>query len=202
MTHIVRIDASALSQGSESKKLADFFCEQFMQNHPNTQLTQHILAQTLPSHIDEAFIGAAYTPAHARTEQQKERLSYSDQHVQALKRADVLLISTPMYNFSLPSTLKAWLDNVTRVGETFKYDANGPEGLLNIPKVIVIVSSGGDYTQAPLNKMNFVEPYLTTILGFIGLHNVTFVNAPGLAMGEESKTRALNNAQQALLNLI
>jgi FMN-dependent NADH-azoreductase len=197
----VRIDASALTQGSQSKQLADFFWQHFQTQHPNCKVTHYDLASESVAHIDQAFIGAAYTAQAERSAEQNARLAYSDSAIDQLKQADVLLISTPMYNFSIPSTLKAWLDTVTRVGETFKYGANGAEGLLSIPKVIVIVTSGGDYSEAPLNKMNFVEPYLKTFLGFIGLHNVTFVYAPGLAMGEESKTRALANAQQALLTL-
>lgn len=198
MSKLIRIDASALTQGSQSKSLADRYQQQWLEKHPNGEIQQLNLSEQALPHIDEAFIHAAYTPEAQRTPQQKQTLALSDRLVGDLKTASTLLISTPMYNFSIPSKLKSYIDLITRVGETFEYTESGPKGLLNVPKTVVIVSSGGDYTQPPLNAMNYVTPYLKTVLGFNGLHEVDIIEAPGMNMGDEKRSQSLQQAEQQI----
>ncbi|MDG6778555.1 NAD(P)H-dependent oxidoreductase [Thiomicrorhabdus sp. zzn3] len=196
---LLRIDASAqANDASQSKKLADRFQQAWLKQHPEGQVIHHNLADMSLKHINSDFIGAMYTPEAQRNDAQKQILAESDQWVAELKNADALVISTPMYNFSIPSYLKSYLDTVTRVGETFRYGENGPEGLLNIPKVAVIMTSGGDYTQPPLDAMNFVTPYLQTVLSFNGLDNAIMIEAPGMNMGGEKQLQGLKHAEEQI----
>lgn len=112
---------------------------------------------TLP-YVDESFIEAMYTPKDKRTGEQQQKLALSDALVAELKRADALLISTPMYNFAVPASLKSYIDLITRAGETFRYGEKGVEGLLDIRETVVIMASGGDYTQEPASAMNHATP--------------------------------------------
>lgn len=202
MPNLVRIDASALSQGSHSKALADLFERQWRIKHPQGQVQHHDLSQLNLPHIDEAFIEAMYTAEKDRNIQQHQLLEQSNHFVNELKAADTLLISTPMYNFSIPSHLKTYIDMVTRVGETFRYGEKGPEGLLKIAQTVVMVASGGDYTQPPMDSMNFVTPYLKTVLGFNGIDSPVFIEAAGMAMGEEKQQLSLKQAQQKIKSLL
>lgn len=181
MKNLVRIDSSALSQNSNSKSLADVFCQNWQTLNPDGEITQIDLAQENLPHLSEATIFAMYTDAQERSEAQQAALAKSDAFIAQLKTADDLLISAPMYNFSIPSTLKAYIDLIARVGETFVYTEQGPKGLLENKTAYIIASSGGDYTQAPLDQMNFVVPYLKTVLGFIGIQDVHVIQAPGMA---------------------
>ena len=115
-----------------------------------------------------------------------------------IKAQDVIVIGAPMYNFGIPSTLKSYLDHVLRAGETFRYTANGPEGLLTGKKAIVVMASGGKYDEAPAAAMDFVRPYLKTVLGFVGITDVQFVNVQGVAFGPEARTAAIEAAKQAV----
>ncbi len=202
MSKLIRIDASAASSSSNSKALADVFQSLWQQKNPDGTHIQHDLIESNLPHIDEAFIDAMYTPKEQRTLQQQQTLELSDHYVNELKSATTLLISTPMYNFTIPSQLKAYIDHITRAGETFRYGENGPEGLLQIEQVVVIVASGGDYTQPPLDAMDFVGPYLKTILGFNGLDQVTVINAPGMSRAEEAKQASLQQAKQQIAALL
>lgn len=119
--------------------------------------------------------------------------SAGDHHLQKLKACDVLIIGAPMYNFGIPSTLKAWIDRVVRANETFEYTASGPRGLLSNKKVLLVVATGGDYTSAPLAKMDHVTPYLVTVLGFIGLTDVTVIQVSNQGI-QSDKDAALSLA--------
>lgn len=198
MATVLRIDSSALSNGSHSKALADFFQTQWLEKHPTDTFQTLDLSQTPPPHLSEATIGAMFTPAEERSQEQTQQLALSTDYIEQLKKADVILISTPMYNFGIPSTLKAYLDHSLRVGETFVYTDKGPKGLLEGKKAIVVAASGGDYTHPPLDAMNFVTPYLKTALGFIGIEDVTLVEAPGMAGDEASINSSTEQAKQAL----
>ncbi|WP_373019786.1 FMN-dependent NADH-azoreductase [Thiomicrorhabdus sp.] len=201
MTNLVRIDASARFEDSQSKQLADFFEQQWRAKNPNGEVQHHDLTKLKLDHIDVEFINAMYTHEAERTIEQKQLLELSNHLVNELKNADSLLISTPMYNFSVPSYLKTYIDLITRVGETFRYGENGPEGLLTIPQAVLIVTSGGDYTQPPMDAMNFVTPYLKTVLGFNGITSVNVIEAQGMNMGGDKQQQSLDNARQAIQKL-
>lgn len=198
MSHLLRIDASALHQGSFSKKLADHFQRIWTQAHPEGGITHHDLIDFEIPHIDERFIDAAYTHKEKRSAEQSRNLALSDRLVEELRETDTLLLSTPMYNFAIPSQLKAYLDHITRVGETFQYTENGSKGLLKLSRAVVLIASGGDYSQPPLDTMNFVKPYLKTILSFNGIDEVIFVEAAGMNMGDEKQQQSLQAAQEQI----
>ncbi len=138
-------------------------------------------ATTIPL-IDGAWIGAAYTPKADRSEAQKETLALSDALITEIKAADVLVIGAPVYNFGVTGPLKAWIDQICRVGETFAYSETGPKGLITPKRVIIAYASGG----VPLGSaVDMATTYLTQVLSFIGLTDVTFIAAEGVAQGEE-----------------
>lgn len=201
MSILVRIDASSTPEASHSASLANFYQTLWQKHHPKNVTVYHNLIDLNLPHINQAFIDAMYTDEAERSIEQKQILEISNHFVTELKQASTLLISTPMYNFTIPSQLKAYIDHITRVGKTFRYGENGPEGLLNIEEIVVIIASGGDYTKPPMDAMNFVKPYLQTILGFNGLNNITFIEAPGMSRSEEGKQASLDRAKQQITDL-
>lgn len=201
MATLLRIDSSALSQGSNSKYLADHYQSEWLSNNPEGKVIQHDLGINPPSHLSEATIQAMYTPADSRSAEQNAQLNESNQALQDLRQADTLLISAPMYNFGIPSSLKAYLDQVVRVGETFTYTENGPKGLLEGKSAIVVLTSGGNYTESPYNQFDHVTPYLKTVLGFIGITDVKLVVAPDMA-SNDNKSASLARAEKELLEAV
>lgn len=196
---LLRIDASAQSNAkSISKQLAERYQRHWLKTHSHGEVVHHDLADMTLPYVDESFIAAMYTPKDKRTGEQQQKLALSDALVAELKRADALLISTPMYNFAVPASLKSYIDLITRAGETFRYGEKGVEGLLSIKQTVVIMASGGDYTQEPASAMNHATPYLKTILGFNGLHEVRFIDAAGMNMGDAVHAKNLQQAQQQI----
>lgn len=202
MTTLLRVDSSALSQGSHSKELADYFLSKWQSQHHDADIQTVDLAATPPPHMDQAMIGAMYTMPNERDDAQKSALALSEQYVAQIRAADTLVLTSPMYNFAIPSTLKAYLDHILRVGETFQYGENGPEGLLKGKKAYVFLASGGDYTQPPMDALNFVKPYLKTALNFIGIEDITFIEAPGMGMGDDAVTQSIEAAKARIDSLL
>jgi len=192
---ILSVVASISGESSSSRILASEAAGQFLEQDPGSD---HVVRDTsqLITAIDSNWIQAAYTPADQRTAQQRQRLELSDQLIEELVQADRLVIATPMYNFSVPSGLRVWIDHVARAGVTFRYTENGPEGLLKDKPVTLIVSTGGVRLDSPAD---FVTPYLRQVLAFIGLHSVDVVAADGMATApREAMTRARQQLQQTL----
>jgi len=133
-----------------------------------------------------------------RTAEQVERAAFADRFIEEVEASDVIVIAAPMYNFSLPSTLKAWIDHIARAGRTFRYTPTGPVGQLKDKKVYVVLSQGGKNTGSP---MDFEQPYLRGVLGFLGITDVTFVNVEGLAFDAESKAAGFAAARQQIAAL-
>ena len=147
-------------------------------------------------------MGAFFTPVDQRSAEQNETVKLSDVLIAELFRADVIVLGAPMYNFSISSTLKAWIDHVSRAGVTFNYTETGPVGLVRDKKVYVFTARGGVYSEGPAKSMDFQETYLRAVLGFIGLTDVTFVRAEGLAMGESAVDAALTQSRQLIDELV
>lgn len=187
MTNVLRVDASMRTEGSISRSLADKLITQLNAD----TLTRRDLANGT-SIIDQEWINANFTDPADRTEQQKQTLLTSDDYVNELKAADVLVIATPIYNFHVPAALKAWVDLVARARETFRYTETGPVGLLKNKKAYIIVTSGGTALQS---EYDFVTAWLTHILSFIGIDDVTYVDASALMMNEDE---AVNRATSAI----
>lgn len=200
MAKLIRVDSS-LSPQSFSRSLADEFQKKWEAKQDDCKVIQYdFLSQPLP-HIDPFFIESISVPNDQRSEAQIARLQRSNQLIDDLRSADHLLISVPMYNFGVPSHLKAYFDHVGRAGETFRYTENGPEGLLKHLKATVVVASGGDYTQSPLNQMDHVTPFIRTFLSFIGIDEVEFIQVPNMASQGEAQQASLEQAEKEIQQL-
>jgi FMN-dependent NADH-azoreductase len=179
MTNIaLRIDASARREGSVSRDLTDKVISHLA---PARTITRD-LAQGLPL-IDEAWVGANFTPTDQRTPEQVETLALSDALIAEVTAADTLVIGLPIYNFGVPAALKAWIDQIARAGVTFQYTETGPKGLLSGKRAIVVVASGG--TEAG-SDIDFATGYIRHVLGFIGIEDVTLVTADRLMVDADA----------------
>ncbi|WP_292289239.1 NAD(P)H-dependent oxidoreductase [Marivita sp.] len=191
MTHtVLRIDASARRDGSESRALTQRIIDRLAPQG----IIHRDLAVAIPT-IDAEWLAANWTPQDQRTEAQRDTLALSDSLIAELTAADTLVIGTPIYNFGIPATLKAWIDQIARAGITFRYTETGPEGLLTGKRAIVAIASGG--TQVG-SEIDFASGYLRHILGFIGITDVHFVAADQLMIDAEASHAKADAALQAL----
>lgn len=204
MSHsVLHIDSSPLGDHSVSRKLTAKVLAELKESHPDTQIVTRDLGTSPLPHLNGITVGAFFTPPDQRNEALNEALKQSDEVIDELFTADVIVIGAPMWNFGIPSSLKAWIDHIARVGRTFKYGASGPESLLPSSKKVIIVSSrGGIYSSGPMQVMDHQESYLKAILGFIGLHDVSIIRAEGVAMGEEAVKGAMHSAEVQLVEAI
>ncbi|MBU6952062.1 FMN-dependent NADH-azoreductase [Hahella sp. HN01] len=190
-TRILKIDSSARAESSMSRKLAQQLTEQLVAANPGAEVVSRDVSGGLPF-VTEEWIGASYTPADQRTEAQNQALALSDSLIEELQAADTLIIAAPMYNFSVPATLKAYIDQICRAQVTFRYTEQGPVGLLENKKAYVVAVTGG----TPVNSAaDFVSAYMRQVLGFIGIKDVTFINADRIMVDPES---ILADAQQQI----
>lgn len=195
MSKVLVIESSARQQGSVSRQLTDEFLVQWQKAHPSDQIVVRDLAKEQVPHLDETLLGGWMKPADQQTEAEKAALARSNVLTEELLAADVLVLAAPMYNFAIPSTLKSWLDHVLRAGVTFKYTETGPQGLLSGKRAYVLTARGGIYSGSSLDHQ---EPYLRQALGFIGVHDVSFIHAEGLNMGAEFLEKGLAQAKSRL----
>jgi FMN-dependent NADH-azoreductase len=181
MPTLLHLDSSPL-ESSISRELTREFVKTWKAAHPDGSVIYRDVAAHTVHPIDAKWIGAAYTPEDSLTAGQKDELALSEELIGELQRADEYVFGVAMHNFSIPSTLKLWIDQIARRGRTFSYGANGPEGLLKGKKATILIASGGVYAVGtPMGGLNFVEPYLKAVLGFLGVTDVTFVTAGGAA---------------------
>jgi FMN-dependent NADH-azoreductase len=189
MATLLHLDSSPLD-GSVSRELTREFVSNWKKSHPTCQVIYRDLAAHPPQPVDQAWIYAAHTPTDALGPEQKALLAKSDEFIAELEQADEYVFGVAMHNFSIPAVLKMWIDQVVRGGRTFAYGPNGAKGLLSRKKATILAASGGVYEAGtPLAALNFVDPYLSTILGFIGIKDVKFVNAGGTAQLRSGKDR-------------
>ncbi len=193
--NILRIDASMRREGSVTRQLADSLLNRLTTNRPDATITRRDLADNPPTFIDESWISANFTAADTRNDDQRAALARSDALVAELKAADTLVIATPVYNFGIPAALKAWVDMIARAQLTFKYTENGPVGLLEGKRAIIIMASGG--TQAN-SEIDFATPYLKHVLGFVGITDIQLIAADQLGAGSDEKLAAASDAIEAL----
>ena len=181
MATLLVLDSSPLAS-SVSRELTREFVNQWKSGNPTGTVVYRDLAANPLKPLDQAWIYAAYTPVEALQPEQKALLAESDACLAELEVADEYVFGVAMHNFSIPSVLKLWIDQIVRRGRTFQYGANGPQGLLSGKKATLLVATGGVYEAgSPMSALNFVEPYLRTMLGFIGIKDVTFVTVGGTA---------------------
>lgn len=198
MATVLHINSSVRQNGSLSRQLGAEFVAKWQEANPSgTVVTRDLAASPVP-HLTEQMMGAYFTPAEQRNADQAHTIKTSDALVDELLAADTIVIGAPMYNFSVTSGLKAWIDHVARAGRTFKYGANGPEGLVSGKKVYVFVASGGVYSEGPAAAYDHVTTYLRSVLGFLGMTDVTFVVAEGVAMGEEAVAAAIAKSRTSI----
>jgi len=183
MPTLLHVDSSPLGNASISRHLSREFVSHWKKANPNGKVIVRDLSTTSLQPVTGAWVGAAYTPEDARTHEQRELLAISDTLIAELQAADEYVFGVPMHNFAVPSVLKLWIDQIARAGKTFSYASGAPEGLLKGKKVTFLVASGGVYDPATvMASFNFVEPYLRTVFGFLGVTDVTFINAGGAAV--------------------
>jgi len=187
---ILQINSSVRGPASTSTKLATSIVQHLTSIKPQAKVEVRELSSQ--PFLDAQALGALFTPAEARTPEQKERVAVDDATIEQVKEADVLVLGVPLYNLGEPVQLKAWIDAITRAGVTFRYTATGPEGLLQGKKVFVAFSRGGKYKGTAYDTQT---PYLRNMLGFLGMTDVTFLHAEGLAMGEEAVAQAMAEVQ-------
>ena len=184
MSKILNIISSPRGEASNSIKLANAIIDKLKEQDPGAAVKTHDLATQPFPHLEEAHLNAFFTPVEQHTAANKEAIRHSNEAIQEIMDADVLVIGAPMYNFSIPSVLKSWFDHIARAGITFKYTANGPEGLITGKKAYIAVATGGVYSSGDAVAYDFVVPYIKTMLGFIGITDVTIVRAEGFAVAE------------------
>jgi FMN-dependent NADH-azoreductase len=182
MSTLLKLDSSPMGERSISRKLTTKFAESWLKTHPGGKVIDRDLTTLNLPVVDASWVGAAYTPEASRTATQIQVLAASESLINDLKQADEYVFGVPMHNFSIPSTLKLWIDQVVRVGKTFSYGATGPKGLLTGKKATLLLASGGEYGKgSAMASFDFVTPYLQTVLGFIGITDVTIIAASGTA---------------------
>ena len=180
MSTLLKIDVSPRGDYSISRKLSNHFATEWQSNHVGGKIVTRDLATTKIPYVDLPWIAGAFSTPDKHTDEHKAALKISDDFIAELLAADEVVISTPMYNFNVPAALKAWIDHVVRAGRTFSYAADGVKGLAAGKKVTVIIASGSEYTAgSPMESLNHESPYLRSILGFIGITDVTIVHAGG-----------------------
>lgn len=192
---ILQINTAARSEGANSSKLADAISRRLKAKHPEAVLEVRDLAANPHPVLDEAALGALFTPADQRTPEQAARVALDDALIAQTQSADVVILGVPMYNFGVPVQLKTWIDAIARAGVTFRYTENGPEGLIKGKKVYLALARGGIYRDTPNDSQ---VPYLKTVLGFLGMTDIECVYAEGLAMGEEAAVQAFASAEAQL----
>ena len=198
MKTLLQLNTSLFSANGQSSRLADDFTAVQKALNPNLRVVVRDLAKEPVPHLTaERFQAFLANPAE-RTPEQAEVVGYSDALIEELRRADTIVIGLPMYNFGLPSTLKAYFDHIARAGVTFAYTAKGPVGLLGGKKVFVFAARGGVYAGTPADTQT---AYVRDFLAFLGMTEVEFVYAEGLAMGDAARNAALEAAQGSIREL-
>ena len=202
MGTLLFVSSSLMGDKSQSRQVAADYLAAARAANPGLMVVErHLTPDNIPHLGMDALAGFGATP-DARTAAQTAAVKLADTIIEEVEAADTIVLAVPMYNFSVPSTLKAWLDHLARAGRTFKYTANGPEGQLKNKRVIVVESRGGFYTgDSPAKAMDFQEPYLRAFFGFLGITDVSFVQVEGQAIGPDVAAKGLAAAKTAVTKL-
>ena len=184
MKKILHIVSSPRGGASYSKQLGDAIVAKLQAANPGSVVKTVNLVEIHWPHLEEAHLNSFFTPVENYTDANREAVRHSDEAIRDLNESDVIVIGAPMYNFNIHSALKAWIDHIVRSGKTFAVKDGNPEGLVKGKKVYVAISSGHVYSEGALKSWDFMEPYLRTILGFIGLTDLTFFRVEGTNVAE------------------
>ncbi|WP_028996529.1 FMN-dependent NADH-azoreductase [Azohydromonas australica] len=197
---LLHIDSSPLAGASASRELTRRTVERWQAAQPGTTVEVLDLVADAPAHLDADSLGFRLaSDAPGLTPAQRRENAVSERLVSQFLAADVIVVGAPLYNFGIPSQLKAWIDRIAQAGRTFRYTASGPEGLAGGKTVIVVSTRGGQYAGIPaMEAMEHQESYLRAVFGFLGITDVRIVRAEGLAMGEETRAKAMAQADAAI----
>ncbi len=193
--NVLQINASARREGANSTRVANSIVARLKQQDPGMVLTQRDLALTPHPVLDDAALNALFTPAEKRSAEQQARVALDDALIAEVLAAEVIVLGVPMYNFGVPAQLKNWIDAIARNGVTFRYTEKGPEGQLKGKKVYVGLARGGRYRGSESDSQ---VPYLKTLLGFLGITDLSFIYAEGLNMGPEAAQQGFAQAEADL----
>jgi FMN-dependent NADH-azoreductase len=201
MNHLLRIDASSRHEASHSRALGDAFESAWRQRNANHPVIRRDLAALPIGHISEITITGFYTPDQALDDKLREATALSDTLIGELNGAETILIATPMYNFSIPSALKAWIDQIVRINKTFSYDGTGFTGLVKAKRVVVVSAFGAAGYDDALASADFVTPYLKFLFNFLGVADVAVVTAEATTADAATIARSIDAAREAALRL-
>lgn len=200
MSNILVLNSSVSGEASVSRLLVADAVTELTQRDPSAKVVFRDLAANPVPHLTPETVAGVRSQATTPAEQLARALS--DELIAELRAADTIVIGAPMYNFSIPTTLRSWFDHVLRAGETFSYSEAGPKGLLSGKKVIVVEARGGLYSEGPAQATDFQEPYLRQLLGFIGLaDDLTFIRAEKIGYGPDARDQALADSRAELAKL-
>lgn len=177
---ILHLISSPRGEASISVKLGTAVVDKLVAANPGATVKTKDLTATNYPHLEEVHLQSFFTPSEQRSPELVEAVKHSDEAIAEVQDADVIVIGLPFYNFSVPSSLKAWIDHIVRAGVTFSYGETGPKGLIQGKKVYLAIASGGVYSDGPMKQYDFAEPYLRLILGFLGMTDITTYRAEGL----------------------
>src|SRR6266478_2911978 len=194
MKNILLIQSSPRGSESYSQRVAKSIVVDLQEHHPGANVVVRDLAQNSPPHVGLAFVGGISTGPEQRTPEQTKALALSDVLIDEVLAADVIVFAVPMHNFGPPSTLKAWIDHVVRIGRTVSYSHKGPEGMLKEKRAILVLARGGVYSDGPAKPLDFQEPYLRAILGFMGITDIDVVRVEGVSMSAIGPEKAVASA--------
>lgn len=199
MSNVLRINSSLFEDSSVSSQLSGELLEALKAEGQDLNVVERdFAAQPIP-HLDGEWLQALSTPAEDRTDEQQAKVSFSDTLIEEVQLANTLIIGLPMYNFTVPSMLKAWVDHIARAGVTFAYTEQGPKGLLQDKKVYLVAAMGGIHDTP---ATDFLRPYMKLIMGFIGLTDIEIITANGLNMGDERRDEGLSAARKQIKELV
>lgn len=196
---ILNIISGIKGEESVSTKLANAITQKLQAAYGNSTVKVYNLAKNPLPHLEGDNFMAFHTPAEQRSQEQQALVHQSDAAISDLMEADHIVIAVPLYNFSIPSTLKSWVDHIARAGVTFSYDENGPKGLVTGKKVYLAFAAGGVYSEGPMSSFDSAEPYLRNVLNFLGMTDITTFRAEGImvpGLGEHSLPKALDTVNE------
>jgi len=196
---VLHLISSPQGEVSLTKKLGNVVIEKIKEKYPDSIVKERDLTSEPFPHLDQTQIGSWFTPAENHTPEQLKAITISENAIAEMQEADIYVINAPFYNFSIPTTLKAYLDHIVRPGITFRYTEEGyPEGLLKNKKAYITIASSGVYSEGPLQYLDYVSPYLKMLLGFIGVTDISFVRAEGTRL-EGIKETAFEKGVESIM---
>lgn len=198
--NILHIDSSILGDASVSRQLGQELIKRWQKLDPALRLAHRDVGSDFIPLLDGSVLAAGAVDQALRTPSQQAQAELNAELIAELFASDVVLIAAPMYNFSIPANLRAWFDRVLAAGKTFRYTENGPQGLLQGKRAVLILTAGGLHSQTPVNQMH--EGYLRTLLAFVGITEVSVVRAEGLSMGDGQRSKGLASARGDMEQLL